>query len=179
MEKKNFATYEYMTKTVKASQQTKTADTLESFGWEATDTVPTPMAGSVSLSFRRDRKISHKNELNRLERKAAALQKTIDGLNAAKKRNADIFAYSFGSFSALLFGGGMCLTMLTDGSAGAFAGGVIMGLAGIALCGLNVLFHKKIVEKKVRELTPVIEENEEKLAVVCEQAHSLLDGAEI
>ena len=151
MQEKNFASYEYMTKTVKAKDQTRVIDMYEAFGWELTSSTPAIVSGVAALSFKRDRKINHKHELYKLERQAE-----------------ETFA------TTLVLGGGMCMVMLTENNIPVFAGGVILGLAGIALCSVNYFIYKRITEKKVKQVLPVIDENEEKLANVLERGNSLL-----
>lgn len=69
-------------------------------------------------------------------------------LDAKAKRPARIFAYTFGIFSVLLFGVGMCLAMKKIGAGipNVFILGIIIGIIGIACCGLNYLFYVKIFE---------------------------------
>lgn len=174
MQEKNFASYEYMTKTVKAKDQTRVIDMYEAFGWELTSSTPAIVSGVAALSFKRDRKINHKHELNKLERQAEETFATINALNASKTLGARIFAYIFGVIATLVLGGGMCMVMLTENNIPVFAGGVILGLAGIALCSVNYFIYKRITEKKVKQVLPVIDENEEKLANVLERGNGLL-----
>ena len=173
MQEKDFVSYEYATRTAKAKNQTKAMDMYEAFGWEVTATAPTGF-DTVTLSLRRNRKLKHKQELARLERQAEALTSTIDGLERAKSLGASVFAYIFGCFAALVLGGGMCLTMLIEGSIPALIGGIALGIAGIALCGVNYLIYKKSVEKKTKQLLPIIDDNEEKLANLLEKGNDLL-----
>lgn len=173
MQEKDFVSYEYMTKTVKAKDQTKAADLYEAFGWEVTSVSPTLVDG-VTLSLKRNRKQPHKAELTKLERQAESLAATISGLHASKTRGASIFSYLFGCIAALILGGGMCLTMLIENNIPAFAGGIALGLVGIALCSVNYFIYKKLSEKKTRQVLPVIDDNEEKLANVMEQGNDLL-----
>lgn len=173
MQEKDFVSYEYRTKTVKAKDQTKAADMYEAFGWEVTSTSPTAVDG-VTLSLKRDRKQKHKQELTKLERQAEDLFETINGLHRAKTTGASIFAYIFGFIAALVLGGGMCLTMLLTNNIPAFVGGIVLGVAGIVLCGLNYFIYKKIVDKKTKTLLPIIDDNEEKLANILEKGNDLL-----
>lgn len=173
MQEKDFVSYEYRTKTVKAKDQTKAMDMYEAFGWEVTSTTPALVDG-VTLSLKRDRKQKHKQELNKLERQAEDVFETINGLYCAKTTGASIFAYIFGIISALVLGGGMCLCMLIENNIPAFAGGVILGIVGIALCSVNYLIYKKIVEKKTKMLLPIIDDNEEKFANILEKGNDLL-----
>lgn len=125
---KNFAVYDYMCKGVKAHKQTEAVDMYEAFGWEATGAAAS--FGGVTVSFRRDRKIKHKTELNRLERKAENLKSLIDRITASMSFGAMIFAYIFGCLAALVFGGGMCMCLLNPGGVPLLVGGILLGLAG-------------------------------------------------
>ena len=163
MQEKDFMSYEYMTKQVKANEQTRTIDMYEAFGWESTSTT-TPSIGNVTISFRRNRKQLHKAELKKLERQAEEINRNIHQLNNSKTMGANIFAYSFGIISALIFGGGMSMVMTIKDNLPVMIGGIILGIFGICLCGLNYLFYKIIVEKKTKQALPLIDEQEEKLA---------------
>lgn len=84
MENKDYVTYEYATKSVKAKDQTRAIDLYEAFGWEVTGTTSS-LTDGVTLSLKRDRKLKHKQELNRLERKAEEISGVIRNLEASKK----------------------------------------------------------------------------------------------
>ena len=76
--------------------------------------------------------------------KIVALKK----LDNKAKLPATIFTYSFGIISALVFGTGMCLAMQVIGSG--MAGmvlGIIVGIVGLAGCGVNYPIYKKMLEK--------------------------------
>lgn len=175
MQEKNFVSFEYKTRTVKTENQTKAMDMYEAFGWEITSTSPTLVDG-VTLSLKRDRKQKHKQELVRLEREAENVLDTITRLNRSKTTGASIFAYVFGIISALVLGGGMCLVMLIENSVPALVGGIILGLTGIALCGINYPIYKKLVDNKTKKVLPVIDDNEEKLANILEKGNYLLQA---
>ena len=146
MQEKDFITYEYRTKTVKAKDRTRVMDMSEAIGWEVTGTTPT--IEGVTVSLKRDRKIKHKQELIILERQADETFSAINKLNSAKTLTASVFAYIFGCIAALILGGGMCMTMLTENNVPAFVGGIALGIAGIVLCSVNYLIYKEIEEKR-------------------------------
>lgn len=175
MQEKNFVSFEYKTKTVKSENQSKAIDMYEAFGWEITGTTPTFTDG-VTLSLKRDRKQQHKQELTKLERQAEEMFDTINGLQRSKTAGASIFAYIFGIISALVLGGGMCLVMLIENSVPAIVGGIILGVIGIALCGVNYPIYARLVARKTKQLLPVIDDNEEKLANVLEKGNDLLNA---
>lgn len=174
MQEKDFITYEYQTKTVKAKDRTRVMDISEAFGWEVTGTTAT--IEGVTVSLKRDRKIKHKQELVKLERQAEETFSTINKLNSAKTLTASVFAYIFGCIAALIFGGGMCMTMLIENNVPAFVGGIVLGIVGIVLCSVNYLIFKKIEEKKTVQVIPLIDDNEEKLANILAKGNDLLNA---
>lgn len=173
MQDRDFVTYEYKTKTIKAEMQTKAMDMYEAFGWEITATTPTAIDG-VTLSLKRDRKQKHKQELTRIERQAENVLETIENLQRAKTVGANIFAYIFGIIAALILGGGMSLVMLVGNSIPALVGGITLGVIGIVLCCINYPIYKKIVANKTNKILPIIDDNEEKLANLLEKGNDLL-----
>lgn len=172
--KEDFVTYEYRTAKVKAKDQTVTTDMYEAFGWEVTN-VSCGAIDTITLSMRRDRKLKHKQELNRLERRAEETLSAVNALKRAQKTGARIVALTIGIVASLILGGGMCLCMLCEGLA-AMLGGIALGLAGIALCGVNYLIYAKMTAAKIKQLQPAIEENEEQFANLLEKGNDLLQA---
>lgn len=172
MENKDFIAYEYATKVAKASEQTRMCDIYESFGWEITSIKPSAI-DDVTISMKRDRKIAHKSELARLERQAIECYESIKALEKSKTKTANIFAYSFGTASALVFGGGMSLCMTVAGAT-AIAGGIVLGVVGLVMATINAVVYPKIVAKKTQKVLPVIDQREEQLANILEQGNDLL-----
>lgn len=173
MQEKDFVSYEYKTVTVKAKEQSKAMDMYEAFGWEITTVAPATL-DCVTLSLKRDRKQKHKQELTKLERQAEDLTDTINSLERSKTMGGNIFAYIFGVIATLILGGGMCLVMLIENSIPALIGGIVLGIVGIALCAVNYPIYKNIVTKKTKQVLPVIDDNEEKLANILEKGNDLL-----
>ena len=76
--------------------------------------------------------------------KIVALRK----LDSKAKTPAAVFAYTFGIFSCLLAGLGMCLAMQVIGSGTAMMVlGIIISLLGFACCGINYPIYKKLLKK--------------------------------
>lgn len=172
---KDFISYEYKTVSAKAKDQTRAVDLYEAFGWEVTGTAASAVGG-VTLSLKRDRKQRHRQELNRLERQAEEALETLDGLERSKTAGASVFAFLFGIAAALILGGGMCLTMLIENSIPALVGGIVLGVAGLALCGVNYVIYQKLAAKKTKQILPVIDRTEEKLADLLEKGNELLQA---
>ena len=73
--------------------------------------------------------------------KIVALKK----LDNRAKLPANIFTYSCGIISALIFGTGMCMSMGEIG--GGIVMGIIIGIVGMIGCGVNYPIYKKLLEK--------------------------------
>ena len=76
--------------------------------------------------------------------KVVALRK----LDARAKLPANLFAYSVGVISALVFGTGMCLAMGQIGSAttGSMVLGILIGVLGMVGMSVNYPIYKRILE---------------------------------
>lgn len=88
--------------------------------------------------------------------KVVALKK----LDAKAKLPANIFTYTLGVISALVFGTGMCLAMgqIGSGTAASFAAGVIIGIIEMCGMGVNYPIYKRIPENgKKRYAFEIIE----------------------
>lgn len=173
MQEKDFVSYEYKTVAVKSKDQSRVMDLYEAFGWEITTVTPSTIDG-VTLSLKRDRKQKHKQELNKLERQAEDVFATIKGLERAKTLGGRIFSYLFGIAATLILGGGMSLCLLIENSIPALVSGIVLGVAGIALCAVNYPIYKSIVAKKTKQVLPVIDQTEENLSNVLEKGNDLL-----
>lgn len=76
--------------------------------------------------------------------KVVALRK----LDVKAKLPANIFTYTLGTISALVFGTGMCLTMgeIGSGTTGSFVLGIIIGIIGMVGMGVNYPIYMRILE---------------------------------
>lgn len=76
--------------------------------------------------------------------KVTALRK----LDAKAKRPANIFTYTLGIVSALIFGTGMCLAMgeIGSGTIGSLVLGIVIGVVGMIGMGVNYPIYKRILE---------------------------------
>ena len=73
----------------------------------------------------------------------------LRALDAKVKRPANVFAYVFGSISAIIMGAGMSLVMTEIGAvigmADAMIPGIIVGIVGMAMAILNYPMYKRIL----------------------------------
>lgn len=178
MQEKNFVVYEYKTETFKAKDRARAVDEAEAFGWEAAETGKA-IGDSYSVTFRRDRKIAHRAELIRLEKRAKETREQVDLLQKSKTRGATVFGWIFGTCSALITGGGMSLVMADQSTTVKMAAGIVLGIVGIVMCCLTYPIYGKIALKKTKEVSPAIDAGEEVLANLLEQGNDLLQNREI
>lgn len=77
--------------------------------------------------------------------KVVALRK----LDKRAKLPATIFTYTFGIISALITGIGMCLSMNVIGGVSSLMSvlGIVVGIIGFVMMGLNYPVYKKMLEK--------------------------------
>ena len=81
-------------------------------------------------------------------------------LDAKVKRPANVFAYIFGSISAIVMGAGMSLVM-TDIGASIGIGdplvpGIIIGVVGMAMALINYPIHRGIINSRKKKYAPKI-----------------------
>ena len=73
-------------------------------------------------------------------------------LDAKVKRPANVFAYIFGSISAIVMGAGMSLVMTdigaTLGIASALVPGIVIGALGLGMALLTYPMYKKILDRR-------------------------------
>ena len=175
MENQKAITYDYKTVRVNRTMEAMLTDAYQNLGWELTNT--TMAEGSltnVNVSFKRNRKIENKMELTKLQEKVDNILANIENLQTKKKNAGVVEGISTGVVGALIFGGGMSMSMLNTASVGLLVGGIAVGIVGIAVGLLGWLVFKKINKKKNTKIQPILESEFDKLADVCEQAHGLI-----
>lgn len=136
----NFVGYEYRDITVDRDMESMYADGYQNFGWTLDNTsTPLPGLNSVTMKFKRDRKVRNKAELTRLQRQFDACINEIIGMEKSKKSTASIAAVTIG-----LIG-----TAFMAGAVFSFTGGDYPSLhrscnTGVCLLGspiLSVQYH--------------------------------------
>lgn len=77
---------------------------------------------------------------------------TLKKLDAKVKRPANVFAYIFGSLSAIIMGSGMSLVMTdigeTIGITDPLIPGIIIGIAGMLMAIVNPAIYKRILTSR-------------------------------
>lgn len=174
MSEKNFIGYEYHDVTVKRNMVSVYTDGYENFGWQLEDTEYAMGAvDSVTLKFKRDRKIRNKTELTRLQRNFDACVGEIVALENSKMVKASIAAYAVGIIGTAFMAGSVFAV-----TSGFIPLCIILAVPAFAGWILPYFLFKTIVKKKTAEVTPLIDQKYDEIYTVCEKANSLLDRVE-
>ncbi len=101
-----------------------------------------------------------------MEKQATELDE-LRALDAKVKRPANVFAYLFGSISAIIMGSGMSLVMTDVGStvgiADAFVPGIIIGLVGLVMAIFNYSIYNRILASRKKKYAEKIIKISEKI----------------
>ena len=88
-------------------------------------------------------------------------------LDAKVKRPANVFAYTYGSVSAVVMGAGMSLVMTEIGAiiglASAMVPGIVIGVVGMGMALSTYPIYKRILNSRKKKFAPQIMELSEKL----------------
>ena len=89
-----------------------------------------------------------------VEKEASELD-ALRALDAKVKRPANVFAYAFGSLSAIIMGAGMSLVMTDIGAAigitGALVPGIVVGVVGLGMALLTYPMYKGILANRKKK----------------------------
>lgn len=166
----DFIGYEYKDITVSRSLETVYADGYENFGWKLEGTsMPLQAFSSITMKFKRDRKIRNKAELTRLQRQFDSCISEIEALERSKGISASIAAYGVGIVGTACMAGAvfaflaemlpLCIVLAVP----AFAGWI-----------LPYFLYLNILKKKTERVMPVIDGKYDETYAICEKANSLL-----
>jgi len=181
---RNFIGYEYRDITVDRDLESLYADGYQNFGWVLDGAagpltwvpktrVPKTWFSSVTMRFKRDRKIRNKAELTRLQRQFDACVNEIKSMEKSKSASATIAACSVG-----LIG-----TAFLAGATFAYLGGLIVLCIILAIPGfigwiIPYFLYNLTYAKKSAKVAPLIENKHDEIYEVCERANSLLGSYE-
>ena len=91
----------------------------------------------------------------------------LKALDAKVKKPANVFAYTYGSVSAIVMGAGMSLVMTDIGAmiglASVMAPGIVIGVAGMGMALTTYPIYKKILGSRKKKYAPEILRLSEKI----------------
>lgn len=171
MHESNFVGYEYQDISVKRSMAAVYTDGYENFGWKLDGTTEQPEKNdSVTMKFKRDRKIRNKAELTRLQRNFDACVSEILSLESSKYIRASVAAYAVG-IAGTAFMAGSVFSITSD----KLIPCIIFAIPAFIGWVLPYFLYRGIMKKKTAHVTPLIDQKYDELYAVCEKANCLLD----
>lgn len=91
----------------------------------------------------------------------------LKALDKKVRKPADVFAYTFGSISAIVMGAGMSLVMTeigaTIGIANAMPVGIVIGVVGMLMAIANYPIHKRMLSSRRKKFANQIIELSDKI----------------
>lgn len=91
----------------------------------------------------------------------------LQALDAKVKKPANVFAYSYGSLSAIIMGTGMSLVMTDIGAilglTGTMVPGIVIGVVGMGMALSTYPIYKKLLDSRKKKFAPKILELSQKL----------------
>ena len=169
--KRPFVGYEYLDVTVKRNMAHLYADSYENFGWELEGTgEQIGKVDSITMKFRRDRKILNKVELTRLQRNFDACVSEIMALETQKYIKASAVAYAIGVIGTAFMAGAV-FAVTSEHIVACILLAIPAFLGWIA----PYFLYRSIVRAKTKEITPLIDQKYEEIYTVCEKANALLN----
>ena len=165
-----FIGYEYKDITIKRSIEPVYTDGYPHFGWslEGTST-PIQSIDSVTLKFKRDRKIRSKAELTRLQRQFEAHASEIDNLERSKLIGASTAAYGIGLIGTAFMAG----SVFAQQDDQLFLS-IVLAIPGFIGWIIPYFSYLRIHKKKTEKVTPLIDQKYDEIYEVCEKANNLL-----
>lgn len=171
MQERNFVGYEYQDISVKRSMAAVYTDGYENFGWKLDGTTEQPGKNdSVTMKFKRDRKIRNKAELTRLQRNFDACVSEILSLESSKYIRASAAAYAVG-IAGTAFMAGSVFSITAD----KLIPCIVLAIPAFIGWGLPYFLYRGIMKKKTAQVTPLIDQKYDELYAVCEKANGLLE----
>lgn len=170
-EASGYTGYDYKKIVVREEQVSFYLDSYKSFGWFVDENVPIKNERSQSLiQLKRDRKISNKMELIRLERNFDACAKEIDTMEKSKTNVPTIVTITVGVIGTAFMAGSV-FAVSADKPIVWLC--ILCAIPGFAGWILPYFIYKYGVSKRAKKVTPFIEAKYDEIYEICKKAHSL------
>ena len=165
-----FIGYEYRSVTAGRDLEALYTDGYQNFGWNLENTSsPFIGIGSVTMKFRRDRKVRNKAELARLQRQFDSCVNEIVSMEKSRESSAFIAAMTAGLIGTAFLGASLF----------SFLNSLIILFIVLAVPGLigwvvPYFLYKSAYAKKSAKIMPLVENKYDEIYEICERASSLL-----
>lgn len=168
-------TYDYKTVETDSRSSSEVMDYHEALGWELAGSNE-GITGRIALTFRRNRKIKNKEQLNRIQVRLDDAVEGIRVLEKSKTKSALMAAIAIGTAGSLTFGGGLsiCILLPLMSNLVSYVVGCFLGVVGFGVCGLGYLAYVKLRAKNTAKINVLIDKKRDGIADLCEEAQRIL-----
>lgn len=168
----DFIGYEYKEIAVSVSKVSIYLNGYKSFGWHENEHfLPEKSGGSVTLHICRDRKISNKMELTRLQRNFESSVKELDILEHSKATMPQIVALTVGIIGTAFMAGSTFAVTATPPLIWLC---VLLATPGFICWVAPYFLYQLLVKKRMAIATPLIEQKYDEIYELCKKGNELL-----
>lgn len=168
-----FVGYEYKEIPADGERAAFYLDCYESFGWVLDErTQENGPAGNGKLLLKRERKITNKMELTRLQRHFEACMDEIRALERSKTTNATIWAIVVGLIGTAFLAGA---TFAAVHVPPLYVLCAILAVPGFAGWVLPYFLYQKLAAKRSKVVAELVEQKYDEIYEICEQGNKLLN----
>lgn len=176
---KEFVGYEYKEVITDKSRVSFMLDGYENFGWEqdgnicgdSGENINPHGQGRVILRLKRNRKIVNKMELTRLQRNFEACVSEIETLEKSKGSAATMYALIIAVLGTAFMAGA---TFAVTAQPPHVILCILLAIPGFIGWILPYFVYKRLLEKRMQKITPLIEEKYDEIYSICEKGNKLL-----
>lgn len=166
----DFIGYDYKEAAVPTALTALYADCYENFGWTtiAAQTLP---GGQTVLKLKRNRKISNKMELTRLQQNFESCANELIRLQRAKTDSAKTQALTVGLVGTAFMAGS---TFAVTNTPPVIWLCVLLAIPGFLGWILPCFLYRYIAEKQSKKMQPLIEVKQDEIYELCKKGYTLL-----
>lgn len=168
-----FVGYEYKEIPADGERAAFYLDCYESFGWVLDGrTQESGSAGNGKLLLKRERKITNKMELTRLQRHLEACMDEIRALERSKTTSATIWAIVVGLIGTAFLAGA---TFAAVHVPPIYVLCAVLAIPGFAGWVLPYFLYQKLAAKRSKVVAELVEQKYDEIYEICEQGNKLLN----
>lgn len=180
---KEFVGYEYKEVIAESSKASFIFDAYENFVWELYEklngniyenpvkNIPSPYQRKVVIRLKRNRKISNKMELTRLQSNFEACVNEIEELEKSKTSAATIYAFVIGILETAFMAGSVFAVTAQPPH---IVLCILLAIPGFIGWIIPYFVYKKTVKKQTEKVIQLIEEKYDEIYKICEKGNKLL-----
>lgn len=170
-ESAGFSGYDYKEVVASGEQAAFYLDCYQNFGWTPDERIEAS-AAKGRLILKRERKIINKTELTRLQRHFEACIDEIKALERSKTTHASVVALSVGLVGTVFMTGSVFAVVHAPPL---WALSIVLAIPAFLGWILPWFFYQKMVFRRSKLVTELVEQKYDEIYEICEQGNKLLN----